>query len=179
MGAGYPFRGPWHVSWDAAYQEIFFFTHDANQARIMAAIGSAESSLDLAIVNDTPSTGDYSVGVWQVNYFGSLYAGRARQFGTPRQLVDGGLGVQARAAIQIAAGQGYTAWSTYNSGAYIRFLHGFAITPGGGGPGAAEQLGAAPAAPAKDWSPYVGRTANAYRSAAGATASWAAGIRRI
>lgn len=180
MGDIWPYGGPAYVSWDAAYNEIVFFTNDTNEARIMAAIGSAESSLDYTVINDTPSTGDYSVGIWQINYYDGLYSGRVAAFGTPAQLVAGGLGVQARAAVAIAAGPGgYTNWSTYNSGAYQKFLHGFAITPSGGGPGATEQFGAPPPAPAKDWSVYVGRTAGVFRSAAGNAAHWAAGLRRI
>lgn len=158
MGDIWPCGPSSHVSWDEAYNMIYFFTHDANEARIMAAIGSAESSLDLAVVNDTPSTGDYSVGVWQINYYDGLYGERARQFGTPCELVRGGLGTQARAALAIASQSGYTAWSTYNSGAYKKFLHGFAITPTGSGPGAANQLDTIPRPPGPgrdDYSPAI------------------------
>src|SRR5258708_26656147 len=109
MGDIWPFHGPAYVTWQAAYNEICFFTHDNNEAEILAAIGSAESSLDWTVINDTPATGDYSVGIWQINYYGSLYASRTRQFGTPRQLVESGVGGQARAALAIAASQGYTA----------------------------------------------------------------------
>lgn len=150
MGDIWPYGPPKYVSWDAAYNMIYFFTHDANVGHIMAAIGSAESSLDLSVINDTPATGDYSVGVWQINYYGSLRASRTAEFGTPQQLIAGGLGLQARSALAIADGPGgYTNWSTYNSGAYAKYLHGFAITPTGGGPGAVNQF-APPPGPGKD-----------------------------
>ena len=109
---------------------IYFFTHDAVKADIMQAIAQAESALDLSVINDTPSTGDYSVGAWQVNYYDGLYASRAAQFGTPCQLVRGGLGPQARAALAIqGGGGGYNNWTTYTHGVYRQFLHG-AVTPG-------------------------------------------------
>ncbi|SRR5258708_10096851 len=144
MGDVWPCHGPWRVTWQEAYNMIYFFTHSNDTGEIMAAIGSAESSLDLAVINDTPATGDYSVGVWQINYYGSLYASRARQFGTPCQLVNSGLGGQARAALAIADTQGYTAWSTYNSGAYKKFLHGF-VNPQGPPGGGSGQLNIPPA----------------------------------
>ena len=170
MGDIWPYGGPSHVTWDAAYQEILFFTHDVNEAHIMAAIGSAESSLDQNVINDTPATGDYSVGIWQINYYGNLRPGRTAQFGTPEQLIRGGLGAQARAAIAIAAGPGgYTNWSTYNDSAYVKYLHGFTITPTGSGPGAARQLGAIPAPPGPgrdDYSPTIFKTAGQLNNAA-------------
>lgn len=104
---------------------IYFFTHDATKSDIMQAIAQAESSLDLSVINDTPSTGDYSVGAWQINYYDGLYGPRTAAFGTPCQLVASGLGGQARAALSIqAAAGGYTPWTTYTSGDYRQYLHG-------------------------------------------------------
>ena len=180
MGDIWPYGPPAYVTWQAAYNEIFFFTHDNNVAQIMAAIGSAESRLDWRVINDTPATGDYSVGIWQINYYASLYGPRTQQFGTPAQLVAGGLGLQARAALAIADGPGgYTNWSTYNDSAYRNYLHGFVTGPSPGGPGAADQLAPPPAAPAKDWSAWVARTAGLYRNEARTVLTWTAGVRRI
>lgn len=121
---------------------IYFFTRDATKSDIMQAIAQAESSLDLSVINDTPSTGDYSVGAWQINYYDGLYPGRTAQFGTPCQLVASGLGGQARAALAIqAAAGGYTPWTTYTSGAYRQFLH------GGAQPGPVPSAGPSPWAP--------------------------------
>lgn len=104
---------------------IHFFTGDNTKSAIMAAIAEAESGLDYTVINDTPATGDYSVGLWQINYYDGLYSSRAAQFGTPCQLARSGLGGQARAALAIQAqAGGYTPWTTYTSGAYRRYLHG-------------------------------------------------------
>lgn len=109
---------------------IHFFTGDSGKSAIMAAIAQAESALDLSVINDTPGTGDYSVGAWQINYYAGLYASRAAQFGTPCQLVRGGLGPQARAALAIQGGPGgYNNWTTYTSGAYLKYLHGGTPSP--------------------------------------------------
>ena len=108
---------------------IYFFTRDATKSDIMAAIGQAESGNDISVINDTPQTGDYSVGEWQINYYGSLDGPRTAAFGTPCALVRGGLGAQARAALAIQAARGgYEDWSTYNSGAYRKYLHGAVAT---------------------------------------------------
>lgn len=88
---------------------------------IMGAIAIAESSGDAAVVNNTPSTGDYSVGLFQINYFDGLYDSRVRQFGTPAQLVAGGLSRQGNAAVVIWREDGYHAWSTYTNGAYLKY----------------------------------------------------------
>ena len=180
MGDIWPYGPPQYATWQGCYDLIFNFTHRDDVSRIMAAIGSAESSLDWTVINDTPSTGDYSVGIWQINYYNGLYNSRAAAFGTPRQLIAGGPGLQARSALAIAYGPGgYTNWSTYNNGAYAHFLHGFVPTPSGQGPGATEQFGAPPTLPAHDWSPWITDTANTYRNAAGVAARWAAGLSRI
>jgi hypothetical protein len=107
-------------------------------AAVFAAIGSAESGLDLSVINDTPGTGDYSVGVFQVNYFGSLYPSRTAAFGTPQQLILGGISAQSRAAKIVWDEQGFGAWSTYNNGEYAQFLHGYSPPSGGSGGGTAE-----------------------------------------
>lgn len=51
---------------------------DAKWAPLMAAIAEAESSGHPGVLNDTPGTGDYSVGLWQINFYGGN-AGRATQ----------------------------------------------------------------------------------------------------
>lgn len=180
MGDIWPYGPPRYATWQGVYDILFNFTHRDDVSRILTAIGSAESNLDWTVINDTPATGDYSVGIFQINYYDGLYPGRAAQFGTPAQLIAGGPGIQARAALAIAFGPGgYTNWSTYNSGAYGKYLHGFVPTPTGGGPGSADQLAAPPAAPAKDWSSWVGHTANLYKGSTGKILAYVAHVRGI
>lgn len=131
MGDIWPYGPPAYDSWQSVYNEAYTWYANSSIAATFAAIGSAESGLDYRVINDTPATGDYSVGDFQVNYYGSLYAGRAAAYGTPQQLVQGGLSRQFVAARGIYQGQGFGAWSTYRSGAYRAYLHGF--TPAGGG----------------------------------------------
>jgi hypothetical protein len=90
-----------------------------------AAIAYAESSGNPNALNNTPSTGDYSVGLWQINYFGSLYPGRAARYGPPTALLGAqGELANAKAAVDLAGptGAGFTNWTTYRTGAYKSFL---------------------------------------------------------
>lgn len=130
MGDIFPYGGPAFVTWQQAYNEAYTWFGNSSIAATFAAMGSAESGLDYRVINDTPATGDYSVGIWQINYYGSLYASRAHDYGTPQQLVEGGLTRQFYAAMGIYHSEGLTAWSTYRSGAYRAYLHGY--TPVGG-----------------------------------------------
>lgn len=81
-----------------------------NDAVILAAIGGAEGGYDYRVINDTPATGDYSVGIWQINYYNGLYASRAAAFGTPKQLIEFGPGGQAAAANQLYRQSGFSPW---------------------------------------------------------------------
>ena len=96
-------------------------------AAIAAAVALAESSGNSAALNNTPSTGDYSVGLWQINYFNGLFDSRSAAYGSPAALlIDPN--AQALAAISISNnGTNWTPWSTYENGAYLNFLN----TPGG------------------------------------------------
>ena len=95
----------------------------ASLAPLMAAIAKAESGLNPTSLNDTPSTGDYSVGLWQINYYNGMLASRTRQFGSPQDLLADPA-KQAAAAVAIYREQGLGAWSTYSSGAYRQYLNG-------------------------------------------------------
>lgn len=132
MGDIWPYGPPAHSTWQQVYDEAFTWFGDPGIAATFAAIASAESGLDWRVINDTPATRDYSVGEFQVNYYGSLYAERARLYGTPQQLVEGGLSRQFYAAMGIYHGQGFGAWSTFSSGAYRAYLHGYTPASGGG-----------------------------------------------
>ncbi len=90
----------------------------AGWAPLMAGIAMAESGGNSTVINDTPRTGDYSVGLWQINYYNGLLASRTNDFGSPAQL-QADVNKQARAAISLfGGGPGITNWkndSTYNA----------------------------------------------------------------
>lgn len=90
-------------------------------APTMAAIAIAESGGNPHSLNTTPP--DYSVGLWQINYYNGMRAGRTKEFGSPSALLASPTG-QARAAVAIERQQGLAAWSTYTSGAYLRYMNG-------------------------------------------------------
>lgn len=138
MGDIFPYGGPAYVTWQAAFNWFANEGYPGSICATFAAIASAESGLDWRVVNNTPSTGDLSVGLWQINYYGNLYSSRVREFGTPQTLVEGGLSRQAFAALQLWKGRGqtWTDWSTYNNGAYRAYLHGY--TPPGNISGGSE-----------------------------------------
>ena len=94
---------------------------DRSLAPLMAAIAEAESGGHPFEINDTPSTGDYSVGLWQINYYNGLYADRAAKFGPPESLRRDPA-AQARAANSLLHSQGLSAWTTYTRGTYRQFL---------------------------------------------------------
>lgn len=119
-------------------------------APIMAAISLAESGGNTASLNNTASTGDYSVGLWQINYYGNLYGSRSARYGTPAQLAADPL-AQAKAAVSLAAGgRGLSNWTTYTSGAYRGYLSG--APPAVYGGGLQGSRGARPSAGGDAWS---------------------------
>lgn len=124
MGDVWPFGPPDIASWDDTVNAAHGAGFSSDGAIVMAAIATAESSRDLHVVNDTASTGDYSVGAWQINYYGSLRAGRVKEFGTPGHLARSGVNGQAHAAYVVWQQQGFDAWSTYKSGEYKQYLKG-------------------------------------------------------
>jgi hypothetical protein len=109
------------ISPAAAYTALRDAGLPASVALILTAVGGAESGWDVNALNNDPATGDYSVGVWQINYYGDLMASRSAQFGAPSALI-GNLTAQAAAAAAIYHEQGLSAWTTYTSGAYAGYL---------------------------------------------------------
>lgn len=87
---------------------------------LATAIAMAESGGNTRAHNQRPP--DNSYGLWQINMYGTLATGRRLMFGiaTNDQLFDPT--VNARAALMIRRGQGWTAWSVYSSGAYKKHL---------------------------------------------------------
>lgn len=99
-----------------------------NALALFTAIGLAESSGNADVINNNPKTGDYSVGVWQINYLpgsptsgNSLYNERTAAFGPPAALQNG----PANAAAAYSLSNGGTSagpWSTFKNGAYLYYL---------------------------------------------------------
>jgi hypothetical protein len=77
-----------------------------------AGIALAESSGNPNALNNNPSTGDYSVGLWQINYFGSLAPTRTAAYGPPSQLL-GDPEAQAAAAVNLSGnGANWSPWAS-------------------------------------------------------------------
>lgn len=80
---------------------------------IMTAISGRESSWRPTALNNNPSTEDYSVGLFQLNYFGSLAPGRTQAWGTPAQLLNNPQ-AQANATYQLVGGNSLSGLSNWN-----------------------------------------------------------------
>jgi soluble lytic murein transglycosylase-like protein len=92
-------------------------------ARTMAAIAMAESSGNPKAHNPNASTGDNSYGLFQINMLGGMGPERRKQFGIESNEQLFNPATNARAAKQVYdSGQGFGAWSVYNSGKYKEFL---------------------------------------------------------
>lgn len=93
------------------------------QAEIMTAIAGAESNYTPVDLNNNPSTGDLSYGLWQINMLGSMGPERRQTFGlrSNNDLYDPA--TNARAAYAISGkGKDFTPWTTYTNGAYLDFM---------------------------------------------------------
>lgn len=85
---------------------------DPNYASVMAAIAEAESGGVTNNFNPNASTGDYSVGLWQINYFGNLLQGRTAAYGSPSALANDP-NLQAKAAVSLEQGSpSLSPWKT-------------------------------------------------------------------
>jgi len=91
-------------------------------AVIAAAVAKAESGGGSGKLNNTPSTGDLSYGLWQINMIDRLGPSRLKQFGISsyEQLYDPL--TNARAAFILSGGSNFSPWSVYKSGKYKSFL---------------------------------------------------------
>lgn len=73
---------------------------DPRWAPLMAGIAIGESGGSTGVLNPDSSTRDYSVGLWQINYYANLRDSRTAKYGSPEQLLaDPNL--QALAAIDL------------------------------------------------------------------------------
>lgn len=95
----------------------------AANPQLAAAVGMAESGGNTSSHNIIPP--DDSYGAWQINMLGALGPARRKQFGitSNSQLFD--ISTNARAMVALSnGGTDFSAWSTYTSGAYKRYLPG-------------------------------------------------------
>jgi hypothetical protein len=84
---------------------------DPAWAPTMAGIALVESGGLTNNLNNNAQTKDFSVGLWQINYFGSLGPARAPKYGEPAALAGDPL-AQAKAAVDIlGGGGGISAWA--------------------------------------------------------------------
>lgn len=161
MGDIYPYGPPHVYPRSQVYGWIASLNGPHPDPDIFTAIAEAESGFDAAVIFDNPPTEDYSVGIWQINYFGDLYSGRVAQFGTPKQLIEGGLGAQAYAAVTIWQEQGYGAWGSYDNGSYQQYLAGPPPVNPGVAPGEKRQPPGEPPSPSSDsWDLNVSQAAS-------------------
>ena len=81
-------------------------------APLAAGIAIAESGGNYTSLNNTPATGDYSVGLWQINYYDGLLASRTASYGSPAALQISP-NAQAKAAISLSGnGSNWGPWKT-------------------------------------------------------------------
>ncbi len=83
---------------------------DPAWAPTMAAIAWFESEGNVTALNNNPSTQDFSVGLWQINYFGGLNSSRTAEYGSSGTLQNNP-NAQAKAAIALLGnGAGLSNW---------------------------------------------------------------------
>jgi hypothetical protein len=70
---------------------------------VMTALAGREAKWDPTALNNNPNTGDYSVGLFQINYYGSLLQGRTAAYGAPSTLLSNPQD-QANAVYKLAGG---------------------------------------------------------------------------
>lgn len=130
------------ITMQQAYDLAIAAGFSPGDAKIMAAIAKAESTLNPMAHNPNAGTGDNSYGLWQINMIGKMGSDRLKQFGltSNEQLFDPF--TNAKAAKSVFEGQGFRAWSVYKSGKYKDYLGeigdnvpGAAAGGGGGGGG--------------------------------------------
>lgn len=104
--------------------QIEMYAQSAGMAnpQVMAAIAMAESGGNPNAHNVIPP--DDSYGLWQINMIGSMGPTRRKEYGITSNDALFNPAVNAKAAAKILSGQGPSAWSTYTSGAYKKYLKG-------------------------------------------------------
>lgn len=105
------------------YQQALAAGWNAQQAVVMTAIALAESSGNPGAVSKPNKNGTVDRGLFQINSVHSQY--------DPGKLLDPAY--NAKAAYEVAGGKDFTRWSTYNSGAYKKYLGEAQAASSGGG----------------------------------------------
>ena len=81
-------------------------------APLAAGIAMAESGGNTTAWNNNSGTGDDSVGLWQINYFGNLLGPRTQAYGSP-QALSADPNAQAKAAVALSGnGSNWGPWRT-------------------------------------------------------------------
>lgn len=94
---------------------------DPAWAPLMAGIAWGESNWYTDALNPNKDTQDYSVGLWQINYFGSLREPRTAKYGSPEQLrADPNL--QAKAAIDLFGDNGAGIGNWTNDSTWLKWV---------------------------------------------------------
>ena len=138
---------------------------DSATAKIMGAIGMAESSGNPQAHNTNASTGDNSYGLWQINMIDPYGSGRRKSFGISSNDQLFSPTVNAHAAYVIYKQQGLRAWSTYKNNDYKKYLSSSGTASSGLGTGYTQA----------DYKSYSanGRTVDLTKAPAGQTqAAW-------
>lgn len=104
----------------------------ADQLVTAVAVAKAESGLNPRAKNDNPGTGDYSIGLWQINM-----RAHGNTYGTEEQLKNPATNARAAVAIFRAAGNRWSPWGAYTNGSYREHLATVAAVAKGGGAAAA------------------------------------------
>lgn len=107
-------------------ETVAHLAHDAGipwvVTPIAVAIAWAESGLDPNAVNNNPSTGDLSYGLWQINLYGSNYSRCTNLGWCPQTLTDPKVNAKAMASLS-NKGTKWTDWTTYTRGTYTGYLN--------------------------------------------------------
>ena len=108
------------------YKALRFAGVPTSPAIMLTAIAGVESGYNTLAWNQNTATGDDSVGLFQINYLGSLYGPRVALTGmTPEQLHMAGVQGQANAAAKLWQQSGLAPWGPdITSGKVNQFLPG-------------------------------------------------------
>lgn len=106
--------------------EIFNLAKSAglneSRARVAASVAMAESGGNPNAHNSKPP--DDSYGLWQINMIGAMGPSRRKTFGISANSDLYNPGVNAKAMAKISGNGGnFSAWSTYTSGAYQKYMN--------------------------------------------------------
>ena len=104
-----------------------------DEGELALAIAKAESGLNPLAMNTNANTGDYSIGLYQINLIGKLFEGRlkrARHLGYTGEATREALTEwlqdednNIEYAYSMSRTNGWTAWSTYKRGDFNKFLN--------------------------------------------------------